>query len=37
MYLIDTRRNGQQILDARVNQSLDNYFVNDKNYRDTDS
>ncbi|WP_283679014.1 lipoate--protein ligase [Lentilactobacillus sp. Marseille-Q4993] len=30
MYLIDTSRNGQPVYDAIVNQSLDNYFVNDK-------
>ncbi len=29
MYLIDISRNGQPSYDARVNQSLDNYFVND--------
>lgn len=29
MYLIDISRNGQPSFDARVNQSLDNYFVND--------
>ncbi|GHP13573.1 lipoate--protein ligase [Lentilactobacillus fungorum] len=29
MYLIDISRNGQPGYDARVNQSLDNYFVND--------
>jgi len=30
MYLIDTSRNGDPVFDARVNQSLDNYFVNEK-------
>ena len=30
MYLIDTQRDGKEIFDARVNQSLDNYFVNEK-------
>lgn len=29
MHLIDISRNGQPSFDARVNQSLDNYFVND--------
>lgn len=29
MYLIDISRNGQPSFDAQVNQSLDNYFVND--------
>lgn len=29
MYLIDISRDGQPSYDARVNQSLDNYFVND--------
>lgn len=29
MYLIDISRNGKPSYDARVNQSLDNYFVND--------
>lgn len=29
MYLIDTRRNGQLVTDAVVNQSIDNYLVND--------
>lgn len=29
MYLVDSSRNGKPVYDARVNQSLDNYFVND--------
>lgn len=29
MYLVDIKRNGKPVYDARVNQSIDNYLVND--------
>ena len=29
MFFIDTSRNGQPVHDAIVNQSLDNYLIND--------
>lgn len=29
MYLVDIKRNGKPVYDARINQSIDNYLVND--------
>lgn len=35
MFLIDTSRNGKPVYDATINQSLDNYLVNDLRLRGT--